>query len=518
MKFRWRIRQKLAAGLILVAGMTTLLSIGSFYGLYSYRRTNKVFNYQHQQLAVLGYLELAVSGLNFPSGETVSGLDQDLARKEKLERLERIERMLEKYDDGLKHAAAYSFSKAETEKQVAMLQKMRGYLAELRDSVSGKKPTVEVNTPRPIWYLGNERDVIAKLINTLVDLRGVIHQEVTRHVETDRNNYRASLAVVYSTTVLVLVMLVVLVWLGYRAIFHPIRELHRGVTKLAEGKFDFRVRLETGDEMQELGESFNNMADRLQNVYEELNDKVRERSRQLIRSERLASVGFLAAGVAHEINNPLASIAFCGEALEARLKQILPADGENADVVENYLGMIQQEAFRCKAITEKLLDFSRVGEPERVETDLVSLIRNVIEMVQHLGRAVDKQIVFEPEDIVMARVNPQELKQVLLNLVVNALESVDEQGVVRVVTCREEDSVVIRVTDNGCGMTEEVRENLFEPFFTRNRSGKGTGLGLSISHLIISQHGGTLDASSDGPGHGSTFTIHLGEKIRAHAA
>lgn len=522
MKFRWRMRQKLAAGLILVTGMTALLSIGSFYGLYSYRRSNKIFNYHQQQLEILGYLELAVSSLNFPSRESLENqIDPNVGRRDKLVRITRIDEMLAKYRDGLERSAAYSFSEDGLEKQRAKLSEMERYLTELKTLIRGSTPQVVANAPsrlRDIWWTsGNERDIIAKLIATLGQLRGVIHADVTRHVEADRSNYRGSLAVVWSTTALVLGMLIVLVWLVYRSILTPIRELHRGVTKLADGNFDSRVHLDTGDEMQELGEAFNEMANGLQTIYKDLNRQVEERSRQLIRSERLASVGFLAAGVAHEINNPLASIAFCGEALESRLRVVLPRGGEDVEVVENYLGMIQQEAFRCKTITEKLLDFSRVGEPERVDTDIVALIRNVVEMV-HLGRTKGKDLIFEPTEMVIGKVNPQEMKQVLLNLVVNGLESTDEGGTVRIVAKKSGGVVQIKVIDDGCGMTEEVLENLFEPFFTRNRTGKGTGLGLSISHLIVCQHRGTLDAESAGPGKGSTFTITLPTELTARQA
>jgi signal transduction histidine kinase len=126
--------------------------------------------------------------------------------------------------------------------------------------------------------------------------------------------------------------------------------------------------------------------------------------------------------------------------------------------------------------------------------------------------------VFEPLEAVVARVNPQELKQVLLNLVVNGLESIDDGGTVVVEARRNPNNIEIAVSDNGCGMSEEVMQNLFEPFFTRNRTGKGTGLGLSISHLIISQHGGSLNAESAGPGRGSRFTISLPIQVLARAA
>src|SRR6202012_6110249 len=122
------------------------------------------------------------------------------------------------------------------------------------------------------------------------------------------------------------------------------------------------------------------MTGRLRDMYADLARQVNERSRQRVRCERLAGVGFLAAGVAHEINNPLASIAFCSEALENRLGPLLNSrDGADAKGVRSYLRMIQEEAFRCKSITEKLLDFSRCAEIQRERTDLASLIQGVVE-------------------------------------------------------------------------------------------------------------------------------------------
>src|SRR5262249_48244662 len=150
--------------------------------------------------------------------------------------------------------------------------------------------------------------------------------------------------------------------------------------------------------------------------------------RQLVRSERLASVGFLAAGVAHEINNPLASIAFCSEALEQRLGEVLARAGGSGEVIVKYLKMIQQEAFRCKSIKQRLLEFSRGGGRSREATDLADLVQGVLDMVQHLQNGKGKHIVFDPPGHVTAFVNAQEVKSVVLNLVVNALDSMDEGG------------------------------------------------------------------------------------------
>ena len=147
--------------------------------------------------------------------------------------------------------------------------------------------------------------------------------------------------------------------------------------------------------MRELADSMNDMTARFQEIRDDLDCQVRERTKQVVRSEQLASVGFLAAGVAHEINNPLASIAMCSESLEGRLADLWNHVGEShaaeRDVVRNYLEMIQKEAFRCKQITEKLLDFSRMGDPERQHTDLRELVAGVIEMIRHLGQIPEQE-------------------------------------------------------------------------------------------------------------------------------
>src|SRR5439155_5026376 len=136
------------------------------------------------------------------------------------------------------------------------------------------------------------------------------------------------------------------------------------------GDFEHRIALHSGDEMEELAAAFNDMTGRLRETYRDLARQVNERSRQLVRSERLASVGFLAAGVAHEINNPLASIAFCSEALEGRLAEALnEAPPEDGEVITRYLKMSQQEAFRCKTIRQRLRGFSRSGQPRREPTE-----------------------------------------------------------------------------------------------------------------------------------------------------
>ncbi|MGN6136050.1 MAG: sensor histidine kinase, partial [Aureliella sp.] len=303
-----------------------------------------------------------------------------------------------------------------------------------------------------------------------------------------------------------------------RSIVQPFKELLSGTRLIAKGNFDHRIDLDSQDELSELADALNAMTNRFVEIREHLNEKVKERTREVVRSEQLASVGFLAAGVAHEINNPLASIAWSAEALESRLHEILHCgasptekyDPSELEVLRKYLKRIQDEAFRCKGITERLLDFSRLGESQRKQSsDVNELVSDVIGLVEHLSPYRSKKIEFIAQPGLTAWVSPPEFKQVVLNILTNALDSTDEAGEVRVELQHDAQVMRLVVTDNGCGMTEEVLKHLYEPFYTRRRDGKGTGLGLSITYRIVQDHGGEIAATSEGPGRGSRFQITL---------
>jgi signal transduction histidine kinase len=171
--------------------------------------------------------------------------------------------------------------------------------------------------------------------------------------------------------------------------------------------------------------------------------------------------------------------------------------------------MIQKEAFRCKQITEKLLDFSRMGDTERHHADLRELVSGVIEMIRHLGKYQNKNLVLADGEPVIAEVCPPEIKQVMLNLITNGLDSIGSGGTVRVSVSSRGNEAQIVVEDNGCGMTDDVIQHLFEPFFTRRRGGQGTGLGLSITYRIVEEHHGQIVAHSAGLGKGSKFTVTI---------
>jgi signal transduction histidine kinase len=343
-----------------------------------------------------------------------------------------------------------------------------------------------------------------------------------RRLSDARNIYKSRFYLVCSALAVTVLLFLGLIRCGYLWIFVPIRKLHEGASRVAAGDFDYRVKLTGRDEMVALADTFNQVVNTFQEIKSKLDGEVHERSRQLVRSERLAGVGFLAAGVAHEINNPLSAIAMASESLESRLHEPAFTDGrpapEDLALVTQYLNMIQSEAFRCQKITARLLDFARGHDAPRTRQDLSKIISEVLDMVSHMSKFRGHNVVFDRQRTCLAEVNGSEIKQVVLNLLANALESMEGQGTVWIDFEERADEVILSLRDNGCGMTPYVLENLFEPFFTERKSGKGTGLGLSISHRIVSEHGGRMEALSDGPGKGSCFRIHLPRKAKAQLA
>ena len=326
-----------------------------------------------------------------------------------------------------------------------------------------------------------------------------------------QTQYRRFLAVVSTAAIASAGILLIFLRLMYAWIFHPIRELVAGAQKIAQGRFNFRIPLNARDEMAQLADAFNRMTERFETIRDDLDAQVQTKSRELVRTERLAGVGFLAAGVAHEINNPLASIAMSAESLQRRLLPLLdqPPKGCDRDIIERYLTMIQEEAFRCKGITEKLLDFARTERKIREQTNLVELVNGIVEMLGPMGKYRGKHIRLDIPAVLFALVNPQEMKQVTLNLLTNALDSVDEDGTVWVRLFEKDDHAHLVFEDDGCGMDSEILQNVFEPFFTKRKNGQGTGLGLSITHRIVSEHQGRIEAYSAGVGQGSVFQVEI---------
>ena len=517
---QWPIRVKLIAGLSLVVGMMLTLMGGSMFGLHAFHSSNLTLVDQLRELGASANMLREVVKLEPPregSAEEYRSLER---------RVKTAQEALSRYHTELKKNTTRGNRADDGRDELGLAFKIDHDLAEILAELNPGK-TIEPILPGTAVYLERHPEVLAeagetpgrrvgldaridRLNHRAMELPDILHHDLFNLHEKSKRQYETSRVIVWVSALTVLGMLIGLAALFHRWVLYPVRLLQRGVRRVARGAFDYKIDLKTGDEMQGLAEAFNDMTARLSVTYADLERQVQERSKQLVRSERLAGVGFLAAGVAHEINNPLASIAFCSEALENRVTPMLE-HGDNADtkVVRNYLRMIQEEAFRCKRITEKLLDFSRCADIQRERTDLAGLIQGVVEMIRHMGKYRGKNIVFQPREAVMAHVDGQEIKQVVLNLVVNALDSMEPGGTLRIDARYRGGMAEMVFADNGHGMTPDVLENIFEPFFTKRRVGKGTGLGLSITHRIISQHHGEINASSPGEDQGATFTVRL---------
>ena len=342
-----------------------------------------------------------------------------------------------------------------------------------------------------------------------------LHRELVGFSDAVRSQYRLIRFFVFLALAASLALLAILVRLSYIWIFRPLGVLVAGSRRVASGDFAFRIQPASEDEFGELARAMNQMTERFEGVRNDLDEQVRKRSEEVIRNERLASVGFLAAGVAHEINNPLASIAMSAESLPRRIHALTdraagePEKREALAVVEKYIAMIENEAFRCKKITEKLLDFSRSGRGEKSHADLTELAASMVEMIRTQTRYRNRTIEIISPKPVVAKVNAQEMKQVILNLLTNALDSLGDEGKVQIRIERRGEEAVLTVADNGCGMTPEIIRNIFEPFFTKKEPGEGTGLGLAIANRIILGHHGTIKAESAGSGRGSRFCVIL---------
>jgi len=243
-------------------------------------------------------------------------------------------------------------------------------------------------------------------------------------------------------------------------------------------------------------------------VGEDVTERV-EANRAVARAEKLAAVGRLAAGVFHEINNPLATISACAESLEARVNEGAFDNSPMVEDLREYLGLIRSEAFRCKSITNGLLDFSRIRASDHVTVDLGDVIGSVIRLLSHQKRrsAVEFRVDVA-DDLATVSGDPGQLQQAIIALATNALDAMVISGILTIAAKNEPDKVVVEVTDNGVGISPENLPKIFEPFFTTKEIGKGTGLGLAVCYGILTEHGGSLDVQST-VGVGTTFTITL---------
>lgn len=244
--------------------------------------------------------------------------------------------------------------------------------------------------------------------------------------------------------------------------------------------------------------------------FRDVTDK-RMQEMRLIQTEKMSSLGVLATGIAHEINNPLTSVACCSEALIRRFNENPGLNDEAVlSVFPAYLDTILTEAYRCKKIIDNLLSFGRNADDSSSKVDINASLVEIIELLQHQTKYQDVSVISSlDKSLPRIKGNPSSLRQVFMNLLVNALQSIVSEGQIEVTTEVSEDSrVVVSVRDTGCGMPQGIIDRIWEPFFTTKDVGQGVGLGLSISYNIVKEHGGKITLEST-EGEGSLFIVSL---------
>ena len=238
----------------------------------------------------------------------------------------------------------------------------------------------------------------------------------------------------------------------------------------------------------------------------------REAMDRFSQAEKLAAIGQLAAGVMHEINNPLATIAACAESLSLRVDDMREAGYEISTDFTEYLTIVDSEIHRCKRIVDGLLDFSRPRPATKTWININTVIEQTLFLLKHHARfkklGVRTELTPDMSDIVHA--NPEQLVQVFMALLLNAVDAMEERGtiVLRTRIAGADKAVIAEVIDDGHGIPRSEVTKIFEPFYTTKAPGRGTGLGLSICYAIISEHGGRIEVES-GVGKGSVFKIVL---------
>ncbi|MGB7844408.1 MAG: ATP-binding protein [Candidatus Acidiferrum sp.] len=306
-----------------------------------------------------------------------------------------------------------------------------------------------------------------------------------------------------------------------RMIGGPLRALTVGTHRLGSGDLGYQIHLRGSGELEELANSFNTMSCQIQEAHEEINawartleERVEQKTRELsgaqeemLRVERMASIGKLAAVVAHEINNPLAGILTYAKLLKKRMsREPLP----NAETI-SMLDLVETESRRCGEIVKNLMTFARPTSMNLEPSDLNAVIDRCVRLVQHQLKLKNIELHLDVnKELILVRCDPGQIEQVILALMMNAIDAMPNGGNLTVTSRKasKPGNVQIEVRDDGVGMPRDVLAKMFEPFFTTKEHGRGLGLGLAISRNIVDRHGGRIEVASE-PGHGTTFTITL---------
>lgn len=366
--------------------------------------------------------------------------------------------------------------------------------------------------------LGKELDKAVQLADVEPHLRAAIYkaQAVANSVGSEshaigneldtRTNHMARMLLVLG-----LASIAAVAGLGFlllRRVLRPVSELRDSAVRLGHGDQDVQLPIRRPDELGELARAFGNMTQQIRQHRQELEQRVEERSREVLRTAKLAQLGTLAAGIAHEINNPLASIVACSDGLLRDIRE----GTSDTDNMRDYLQILRKEAMRTRDITTKLLRFARDDGQTRERMWLSAQVHEVAALFDHqmadAGIKLEVNWASEIGDSDVAILgDPSEWRQVFFNLLGNAMDASPRDSTITVTGRHTGHEVEVAVHDQGSGIPHDLLERVFEPFFTTKGPGQGTGLGLAIVHRIVVAHGGRIRILNDKPG--TTVVINV---------
>ena len=326
-------------------------------------------------------------------------------------------------------------------------------------------------------------------------------------------------------TACALLLIAALTWtLVWQVIARPVTALRRGTERLAQGDLGYQIQVDSGDEIGELARSFNAMSSQLKAEHNEnvawtqtLEQRVDQKTRELKRAhehalhtEKMASIGKMAAVLAHEINNPLSGILTYAKLLRKWIDNEDSGKKRRGEICDS-LDLIAAESRRCGDLVKNLLTFSRTTPMNLQPTNLNGVIEQSLRLIQHQLDLANVQVQLQlDQNLPNVVCDGAQIEQVLLALMMNALDAMPQGGNLWVTTTMDASEEIVRITvrDDGAGISPDILPRLFEPFLTTKETGKGVGLGLAISRSILERHDGKIEVQSE-LGRGTTFTIDL---------
>ena len=334
-------------------------------------------------------------------------------------------------------------------------------------------------------------------------------------VDAQTAEHRAHLILFMGITV-AMIWLVSMVFI-WGVVYRPVKELIAGTHRVADGDLDYRLPVRSNDELSDLAASFNKMTAEVSGVHAEIEERVKRKTaeldqahRSLLSSEKMASIGKLAATVAHEVNNPLfGMLTYARLTMKELGKLDLPA--EKLDRIQNYQAIIERESKRCGELMKGLLAFARQAPPQHAMTQLNTIVERARALVMHQYELAQIELRIAP-DAALPEIScdPDQVQQVLIILLANACDALGRGGAVTVTTRALPGGagVAVSVRDTGPGIPADMQAQIFEPFFSTKDDQHRTGLGLAVARGIVERHGGTITVESQ-PGKGAEFLVHL---------